>query len=43
MEFLEKNKFNGITMLGDGKVYNGYIGEEMAWKDYREWAKKNIY
>ena len=43
MEFLEKNKFNGITMLGGGRVHNGYLGIEMSWKEYREWANKNIY
>jgi hypothetical protein len=41
MEFLEK--FNGIKFIGNGKVYNGYTGQEMSWKDYKEWAKENIY
>jgi hypothetical protein len=43
MEFLEKGRFNGITFLGNGKVHNGYLKQEQTWKEYREWALKNIY
>ena len=43
MEFLEKNRFRGITFLGNGNVYNGYLNQEQTWKEYRQWAQKNIY
>ena len=41
MEFLEK--FNGIKFIGNGNVYNGYLGQEQTWEEYQQWAKKNIY
>ena len=41
MEFLEN--FNGIKFIGNGNVYNGYLNQEQTWKEYREWALKNIY
>ena len=41
MEFLEN--FNGIKFMGGGKVYNGYLNHEQTWKEYQEWANKNIY
>ena len=43
MEFLEKNRFKGITFLGNGNVHNGYLNQEQTWKEYRQWALKNIY
>ena len=43
MEFLEKNRFKGITFLGNGKVHNGYINKEMLYDDYLKWAAENIY
>ena len=43
MEFLEKNRFRGITFLGSGKVHNGYINKEMLYDDYLKWAAENIY
>ena len=43
MEFLEKNRFKGITFLGNGKAHNGSIGKEMLYDDYLKWAVKNIY
>ena len=41
MEFLEN--FNGIKFIGNGNVYNGYLNQEQTWKEYRQWALKNIY
>ncbi len=41
MEFLEN--FNGIKFMGNGNVYNGYLKQEQTWKEYRQWALKNIY
>ncbi len=41
MEFLED--FNGIKFMGNGNVYNGYLNQEQTWKEYRQWALKNIY
>ena len=41
MEFLEN--FNGIKFMGNGNVYNGYLNQEQTWKEYRQWALKNIY
>ncbi len=43
MEFLENGNFNGIKFIGNGNVYNGYLNQEQTWKEYREWALKNIY
>ena len=43
MEFLENGNFNGIKFMGNGNVYNGYLNKEQTWKEYREWALKNIY
>jgi len=43
MEFLENGNFNGIKFIGSGKVYNGYLNQEQTWKEYQEWANKNIY
>ncbi len=43
MEFLENGHFNGIKFMGNGNVYNGYLNKEQTWKEYREWALKNIY
>ena len=42
MEFLENGNFNGIKFMGNGNVYNGYLKQEQTWKEYREWAIKNI-
>ena len=41
MEFLKN--FNGIKFIGNGKVYNGYLNQEQTWKEYQQWAEKNIY
>ena len=41
MKFLEN--FNGIKFLGNRKVYNGYLNQEQSWKEYQQWANKNIY
>ena len=41
MEFLEN--FNGIKFLGKRRVYNGYLKQEQSWKEYQQWAEKNIY
>ena len=43
MEFLEKNRFRGITFLGNGTVHNGYIDKVQKYDDYLKWAAKNIY
>jgi len=43
MEFLEKNRFKGITFLGNDKVHNGYINKVQKYDDYLKWAVKNIY
>jgi len=43
MEFLEDGNYNGIRFIGNGNVYNGYLNQEQTWKEYREWAVKNIY
>ena len=43
MEFLEKNRFKGITFLFNVKVHNGYINEVQKYDDYLKWAAKNIY
>ena len=43
MKFLENGNFNGIKFIGNGNVYNGYLNQEQTWKEYREWALKNIY
>ena len=43
MEFLENGNFNGIKFIGNGNVYNGYLEQEQTWKEYRQWALKNIY
>ena len=43
MEFLEKNRFKGITFLGNGTVHNGYINKVQKYDDYLKWAVKNIY
>ena len=43
MKFLENGNFNGIKFMGNGNVYNGYLKQEQTWKEYREWALKNIY
>ena len=43
MEFLEKNRFKGITFLGNGTVHNGYIDKVQKYDDYLMWAAKNIY
>jgi hypothetical protein len=43
MEFLENGNFNGIKFMGGGKVYNGYLNQEQTWKEYQQWANKNIY
>ena len=43
MEFLEKNRFKGITFLRNRKVHNGYINKVQEYDDYLKWAVKNIY
>ena len=43
MEFLEKNRFRGITFLGDGTVHNSYIDKVQKYDDYLKWAAENIY
>ena len=43
MEFLENGTFNGIKFLGKRRVYNGYLNQEQSWKEYQQWAEKNIY
>ena len=43
MEFLEDGNYNGIRFMGNGNVYNGYLNQEQTWKEYRQWALKNIY
>ena len=43
MEFLEKNRFRGITFLGNGTVHNSYIDKVQKYDDYLKWAAKNIY
>ena len=43
MEFLENGNFNGIKFMGSGNIYNGYLNQEQTWKEYRQWALKNIY
>ena len=43
MKFLENGNFNGIKFMGNGNVYNGYLNQEQTWKEYRQWALKNIY
>ena len=42
MEFL-KNYLLGIKFLDNNKVYNYYLNQEQSWKEYQEWAEKNIY
>ena len=34
MQFLEKNRFRGITFLGNGTVHNGYIDKVQKYDDY---------
>lgn len=43
MEFLEKNRFKGITFLRNRKVHNGYINKVQKYDDYLKSAVKNIY
>ena len=43
MEFLENGNFNGIKFIGKRRVYNGYLNKEQSWKEYQQWAERNIY
>ena len=43
MEFLENGNFVGVKFIGKRRVYNGYLNKEQSWKEYQQWAEKNIY
>ncbi len=43
MKKKKKNRFKGITFLGNGTVHNGYIDKVQKYDDYLKWANKNIY